>query len=185
MFGLKNNPYGKFIFLAVIVLFLIAGCDRQKRYWEEAQAKLCGQWEGSANIIVPGYYIFASDSVEISRTNDNSISYDFNIAGVEQKVLIIILEYNPSDKNYLLTVNADFAVSLERVPLTYSEETGFTGSLRKAINGQEYSVDAKITMQEDGGHVWEVSIAPEKGETYIEYKMEFSKEEEEEAPPSK
>lgn len=182
MFGLKNNPYGKFIILAVMVLFLIAGCDKQTRDWKKAQSKLCGQWEGSANIIVPGYYTLAFSSIEISQTNDNTITYDFNIAGVQEKTLSVILEYNPSDKNYLLTVNADFAVSLEKVPLTYSEETGFTGSLRKAINGQEYTIDAKITMQEDGGHIWEVSIAPEKGETYIEYKMEFSKEEEEEAP---
>lgn len=182
MFGLKNNQYGKFIILAVIVLFLIAGFDRQKRYWEEAQAKLCGLWDGSATIIVPAYRMFAIAWVKISRTDDNSISYDFALAGVEKKVLSIFLEYNPADENYLLTVKADFAVSVENVPLTYSEETGFTGSLRKAINGQEYTVDASIKMQEDGGHVWEVSIAPEKGETYIEYKIKFSKKKEE-VPP--
>ncbi len=87
-----------------------------------------GEWTCSLSVRQPGIEMFYFDEVKIKLTDSNTISSEFRSHDIN-----FVLEYSPSQKNYLLTYSfkqlgvAKPLLSLEKIELIYSEEEGYTG----------------------------------------------------------
>lgn len=71
------------------------------------------------------------------------------------------LKHDPASGKYLLTVNITVrgrpALSISNLPLTYTEDEGFTGEGTMLAGKQEGQAKASIKMYKDGGHSWTIA----------------------------
>lgn len=113
-------------------------------------AEFVGEWFGDVALSVPGApSLLLIGPVSIEQPNQMTISTQFSQSG---KKFRLTLEYDSAQKNYLLTYESDVFPALQRLPLTYSDEKGFSGGGEITVRGVKKTVDATIVPLKEAGY---------------------------------
>lgn len=84
-------------------------------------------------------------------------------------------EHGTSQTEYIFTYEKGSSRLITKLPLSYSEEAGFTGKGEIDLRGKKGIVDVSISFKESEGHEWKIVISDEKGRKLSEHTLSFSK----------
>ena len=152
-----------------LLLSCLSGCNpfddtAQKRALLQ---QFIGEWNNTTdNSWADGEGVINSGKTLIEANEDGSISFDFDLTflgwiesfgqrypSTRVSDCTIALAYSPEKGGYLLTASSDEWLSVDGLPLEYSEEEGFSGEAG-VDNDDVKKIVVSIKAGDDGGYVW-------------------------------
>ena len=187
-----------------LLLSCLSGCNpfddtAQKR---ALLLQFVGEWNNTYNSWADGEGVINSGKTLIEANEDGSVSFAFDLTflgwiesfgqrypSTRVSDCTIALAYSPEKGGYLLTASSDEWLSVDGLPLEYSEEEGFSGEAG-VDNDDVKKIVVSIKAGDDGGYVWSFTGLDGEGEELCKcvHTMETpgpeEKEREEEPPPN-
>jgi len=196
---MKRLAFASLLAVLTVVPFvsLAAQQDSQLQDAHRLTESFVGDWRGSVawqkesesepGIMETQWFLIGTVSIE--QPGQHTIITMFSCRPPNDDISFsFILEYDPTQKKYMLTYKSDVFPNFERLPLTYSDEKKFSGKGEVAVGESnmtlEVTISAVFKSGVNTGSTWSFVALDSDGERYISHELYFESEESRPAIPS-
>jgi hypothetical protein len=133
-----------------------------------------GEWKVLLFATQPaGLNMYVAEA-SINMIENNIISSTFLIKGGQTDTVKIRLAYNSAERDYSLTFILKSNLTVEGIPLKYSDELGYTGEIDATFEEEKVIFGATIEIEENK-HTWSAYMKNSDGEKTFKNLLTFSK----------